>query len=319
MPLLVTHKSLLLSTLLLPGLLCANLSQAAESDTGGFFGLGWLDQTQAYTTGKADTLAAQLDRVFGVERSDLEAAYSSLRFSTELRYSKIDGVEPGVRLRGKLYLPRINERISLIFSEDRGEGSNDINQSALLNDPQSTKVNLEINLNKNQRSRFDFRLGLRSGLNLHTSVRYRFEDPVSTNMLQRLTQTVYYTQSKGFGAFTQYQLDRELNATTLLRWTNELRTEQELDGVEWGTSLNHVTSYENNLAVSYFARMGGSSEQSFVSQYQAGMRVRRNIARPWLFIEVAPGYSWDKVDEKSPRIKGFFGSVRLEMAIGQVQ
>lgn len=290
-----------------------------DEDDNGFFGLGWLDQTQATFSGRADTLAGRLDRMFGVERSDLEAAYSSLRLGTELRYEEGEGFEPRVRLRGTLHLPRVNERLSLIFSEDKGEGASYYSQNELLNRPQSTRVNLEVNLRDTERHRFDFRVGLRSNLKLRTSVRYRFEDALNENMQHRLSETVYFIDDQGFGSFTQYQIDRVLNDTTLLRWSTEMRAQEDLDTLEWGTSLNHVSTYDNNLAMSYYVRMGGTTDQNYVGEYQVGMRLRRNIARPWLFIEVSPGYSWEKLTEQGHREGSVFGSIRLEMAIGRLR
>jgi len=290
-----------------------------DEDDNGFFGLGWLDQTQATFSGRADTLAGRLDRMFGVERSDLEAAYSSLRLGTELRYEEGEGFEPRVRLRGTLHLPRVNERLSLIFSEDKGEGASYYSQNELLNRPQSTRVNLEVNLSDTDRHRFDFRVGLRSNLKLRTSVRYRFEDALNENMQHRLSETVYFIDDQGFGSFTQYQIDRALNDTSLVRWSTEMRAQEDLDTLEWGTSLNHVSSYANNLAMSYYVRMGGTTDQNYVGEYQIGMRLRRSIARPWLFIEFSPGYSWEKLTEEGHREGSVFGSIRLEMAIGRLQ
>src|SRR5690606_27969181 len=79
--------------------------EAAEKDKDGFFGLGWLDATQSFSSTRADALASQLDRFFGVERSDLVAAYSSLRLTPELRFPEGEGVDPRLRLRGRLSLP----------------------------------------------------------------------------------------------------------------------------------------------------------------------------------------------------------------------
>lgn len=291
--------------------------EAEEIDDDGFFGLGWLDTTQAFTSGRADNLAQRLDRYFGVERSDLEAAYSSLRLGTELRFEEGEGVEPRLRLRGRLHLPRIDERISLIFSEDKGEGSSYYSQNELLNEPQSTRVNLEVNLREETKYRFDFRVGLRSNLKLRTSVRYRYEDEIGANMQQRLSQTVYFIDDQGFGSFTQYQLDRELNSSNLLRWSTEFRAQEDLDTMEWGTSLNHVSSFGENGAISYFGRLAGTTDQNFVGRYQIGLRMRRSIARPWLFLEITPAYSWDKETDETPREGNFFTSIRLEMAIGR--
>jgi hypothetical protein len=205
----ITLVVLALALPLLPWAVMA--ADAEKTDTSGFFGLGWLDQTQAYSSGKADALALQLDRYFGVERSDLEAPYSSLRLITELDHQRGDGVEPHVRLRGTLHLPRVDERISLIFSEDKGEGSSYYTQNDVLNEPRSTRVNVEVKLKETDHHRFDFRIGLRSNLKLRTSVRYRYENELNESLLHRFSETVYFIDGTGYGSFSQYQLDKALS------------------------------------------------------------------------------------------------------------
>jgi hypothetical protein len=306
-----------------PALLAADAASEPDEERqevsgDGFFGLGWLDATQANFSNRANSLANRVDRFFGSERSDLEAAYSSLRLGTEFRWTEAEGVETHLRLRGRLYLPRINDRISLIFSEDKGEGSDYYAENEILNEPQSTRVNLEVNLGATDKHRIDFRVGLRSNLKLRTSVRYRYENALSENMLHRLSETVYFIDGTGFGSFTQYQVDRALTDVSLIRWSNEFRAEEDLGGVEWSTSLNHVSSYDNTFAMIYFVGMSGLSQNDYISRYQVGARFRRSIARPWLFLEFSPSFRWDKLAENLPRETELFANIRLEMAIGRL-
>jgi hypothetical protein len=309
----------LLATLLLcllPATPASAQDAEASNDTDGFFGLGWLDQTQAFSSNRADALASDLDRFFGVERSDLEAAYSSLRLIPELRWEE-GGAEPRLRLRGRLHLPRIDERLSLIFSEDQGEGTSYYTQNPIFNEPQSTRVNVEVNLREREKYRFDFRVGLRSSLKLRTSVRFRYESDVSQRLNNRLSQTFYFIDGKGYGSFTQYQLDHSLSSDSLLRWSTEYRHEEKLLGDEWGTSVSWLSRINSNGGLSYFARMGANTDQDYIGIYQVGLRLRQNIARPWLFWEFSPGYQWEKTSEFTPRNGGLFAIVRLEMAIGR--
>lgn len=293
----------------------AGLAQAADEK--GFFGLGWLDQTQAFSSNRADQMAVQLDRFFGVERSDLEAAYSSLRLIPEVRLEEGQN-ELRLRLRGRLHLPRINERISLILSEDQGEGTSYYTQNPIFNEPQSTRVNVEVNLRERDKYRFDFRVGLRSSLKLRTSMRFRYESDITERLNNRLSQTFYFIDGNGYGSFTQYQLDRSVGDHSLIRWSSEYRHEEKLAGDEWGTSLALLSRVGDSGGLSYFARMGGNTDQNYVGIYQVGFRLRQNIARPWLFWELSPGYQWEKTSEFTPRNGGLFAILRLEMAIGRL-
>jgi len=113
----------------------------------GVFGLGWLDRTQSFASDSANALANQLDRFFGVQRSDIESAYSALRVTATESWNDIDDFDSGLRLRGKVHLPRINERISLIFSEEDGDGTSYYSgNNASVAQQETTRVNLEVNL-----------------------------------------------------------------------------------------------------------------------------------------------------------------------------
>lgn len=306
---------LLAIVLLAPASLALAQDDAEEDD--GFFGLGWLDTTQSYSSSKADALAQQLDRFFGVERSDLEAAYSSLRLIPEIRWHENDDFEGRLRLRGRLHLPRIDERLSLVFSEDQGEGTSYYDQNSLFRESQSTRVNMEVNLQNKERYRFDFRVGLRSSLKLRTSVRFRYEAPLTTSVANRLSQTVYFIDGKGLGSFTQYQVDHGLSDVSLLRWSNEYRREEKLDGDEWSTSFTYQKRHSNTTGTSYFLRIASNTDYDYVELYQVGMRWRGNIARPWLFWEFSPGYQWEKTSDTASRDGSLFTSLSLEMAIGR--
>ena len=283
------------------------------------FGLGWLDQTQAYASDQANTAANRLDRFFGVPRSDLEAAYSSLRLTVINAWSDIDGYEPDVRLRGKLHLPRINERISLIFSEDEGDGTSYYNQagtSAPQN--QQTKVNLEFNFLDRLEDRLDFRLGLSSSLKGRVSLRYRHEQPLGGDFFHRVTQTGYFRDGSGFGSITRYQLERTVGEPGLVRWDNDVRFEESFDGSEWNTGISYSYRHSESTGIVWFARMGGVTKPDFITAQDVGVRIRRNILRPWLFIEMEPGWTWQREEDDAPREDSPFLFLRFEMAIGRL-
>ncbi len=152
----------------------------------------------------------------------MEAAYSSLRISVEQFWHENKNSDTNLHLRGKIHLPRINERVSLIFSEDEGEGG-DFYEQNNLNDPEpeSINANLQFNILDKVRNRLDFRIGLRSSLKAKTSVRYRYELPRGDTIQHRFAQTLYFIDGDGFGSLSRYELDKALSQTSLLRWSND--------------------------------------------------------------------------------------------------
>jgi len=312
---LVTSLALLAS----PFASAADNGQMEEIDENvpGVFGLGWLDQTQSFASDSANALANQLDRFFGVQRSDIEAAYSALRVTATESWNDIDDFDSGLRLRGKVHLPRINERISLIFSEEDGDGTSYYSgNNASVAQQETTRVNLEINLADEKAHRLFFRVGLRSGLKGRVSMRYRYEPVTQGNTINRFTQSFYFKDGDGFGSFSRYQLDHVLNEESLIRWTNDVRFEESFTGSEYTSSLEFLQFRSSQTAMSWYARVNGETSPGFVANYDLGVRIRKNISREWLFLELEPGYTWRKQAYNIAREGTPYIVLRLEMAIG---
>jgi hypothetical protein len=266
----------------------------------------------------ANNFADKVDRFFGVPRSDLEAAYSSLRISVEQFWHENNSSDTNLRLRGKIHLPRINERVSLIFSEDEGEGGDFYEQNNLDNpEIESINANLQFNILDRVRNRLDFRIGLRSSLKAKTSIRYRYELPSGDNIQHRFAQTLYFIDGDGFGSLSRYELDRALSQTSLLRWSNDLRVEDDIAGTNWGSQLSYSRQVSDQTALLFFTRINAQTDPNYIQNFDFGFRLRKNIGRPWLFAELEPGHSWTKISEHLPRQSSFFLFLRIEMAIGR--
>ena len=299
----------------------AAYSQAAEENTipeQGSFGLGWLDQTQELASNTANSFADKVDRFFGVPRSDIEAAYSSLRISVEQFWHENNNSDTNLHLRGKIHLPRINERVSLIFSEDEGEGGDFYEQNNLNNpEPESINANLQFNILDRVRNRLDFRIGLRSSLKAKTSIRYRYELPSGDSIQHRFAQTIYFIDGDGFGSLSRYELDKALSQTSLLRWSNDLRVEEHISGSNWGSQLSYSRQVSDQTALLLFTRINAQTNPNYIQNFDLGFRLRKSIGRPWLFAELEPGHAWTKISEHLPRQSSFFLFFRIEMAIGR--
>jgi len=292
-------------------------SLPAEENSPPVFGLGWLDQTQSIASDSANGLANRLDRFFGVQRSDIEAAYSALRLTTLQSWNDLDNVDTGVRLRGKVHLPRINERISLIFSEEDGDGTNYYTQNAAtVSQQNTTRLNLEVNLTEESNHRLFFRVGMRSNLKGRVSMRYRYEPDIDGKLTNRFTQSAYFRDGIGFGSFSRYQVDFALAGEGLVRWTNDARFEESYTGAEYTTSLEYLQLRGNDTALSWYSRVNGVTSPGYVASYDLGVRYRRQVYRDWLFLELEPGYTWRKDAWALPREESPYIFVRLEMAIG---
>lgn len=260
----------------------------------------WLDASHEYVIDNADNIAAWMDNFFGVARAEEEAPYSTLRLRLEQEWDEIDGWESGVKLRGKVHLPRLNKRLSLLFSDDdERTGSDD-----LLIDKQDSPndVALQYTARERKHYRLDFKVGIRSSLHPKTSVRYRYEYPLRETLIGRFSEEILYRGDDGFGSRTRLEFDKILSKDKVVQWYNRLDWEEEKDGLWWnsGVSLNRRLS--NKRALSYYiAASGATKPDYFTRSYGLGMRYRQNIYKHWLFAEVQPSYRWRRANFEDDR------------------
>ena len=297
-------------------------SQAAEENTlpeRGSFGLGWLDQSQAAASNYVNSFAKTVDRFFGEPRSDLEAAYSTLRISTEYFWHQTNHSDTKLRIRGKIHLPIANERISLLFTEDEGEGKDFYDQTNVESlSQESTNANLQFNLFDSLKNRLDIRFGLRSSLQGKASIRYRHELPSGETIQHRFINTFYFVDGDGFGSLSRYELDQALTSKSLLRWSNDFRMEENFSGAQWGSRISYSRQVSDQTALSYYFNLNGLTAPKYISAYGVGFRVRKSIGRPWLFAEIEPGHAWSKFSVHTERQPDFYIFFRLEAAIGRI-
>jgi hypothetical protein len=287
----------------------------ADQDASSEHSSSWLDATHHYTTQSTDALANWVDQFFGVPRADIESAYSSLRLTFENEWEEGEGNSTNVRLRGKVHLPRVDERLSLVFADEDGdelETRSGIDSVADKNE--NSKLGLQYNASDQERSRLDFRAGLRSSGKAKVSSRYRYENPWGDRFINRFTETLYFIDGEGFGSRTQYDLDYLIDENRLVRWGNSAKFAEDNDGVEWSTRLVLAKRLDDRAAISYFTWTAGDTRPEYLtSSYGLGALYRQNFYRSWMFFELEPAYAWQKETVDESREGTFLFTARIEI------
>ena len=277
----------------------------------------WFDDSRNYVGTSADDLAIWIDTFFSEPRSDIESAKSSLRLTYENQWQEGDGSSENIKLRGKIRLPGINKRLSLVFTDEEdnesGVGS-DLN--TLSSDSEDTQLSLQYRARKGKRTRVDYGLGMSSSLKGKARVRYRYQVPWSETTTHRVTETLYFVDGEGFGLRSRYEIDYMADDNRLVRWDNQAKVAEEIDGVEWSTRLSLAERLSRQRAVSVFSWVNGETRpQTLTKSYGVGLLFRRNFYRPWLFLEVEPGYAWRRESVELSRHGAWLFAFRLEMMI----
>lgn len=273
----------------------------------------WYDDSHKYVVHHADNIAQWMDDFFGDARTEEEASYSTLRLRLEEEWMESEGLDTGVRLRGKLYLPRISRRLSLLFSDEDDAVSR---EDDLLTDDQDKPDDIALQYMAREKEfyRIDFKVGLRSSGDPKGSVRYRYERPLYETLIGRFSEEAIYRGGEGLGSRTRLELDKILTDDRVLKWRNRVDWTEAESGISWNTLVSMDRRLSKKQAISYYVSARGKTQPyGLTTSYGLGIRYRQNIFRPWLFAEFQPNYRWLKEDTSSGR-EGTFGILaRLEI------
>jgi hypothetical protein len=271
----------------------------------------WYDDSHDFVVHHADNLAQWMDNFFGTSSTEEEAPYSTLRLRFEQDWDERNDYETDIKLRGKVHLPGLNKRLSLLFSD----GDDNVGQDDLLSDRQDSPDDVALQYTARERKyyRIDYKLGLKSSGDPKGSVRYRYERPFDKKYIGRFSEEVLYRGGEGFGSRTRLEMDRIIDDSRLVRWFNKADWQEEESGMEWNTGFSYNKRLSEKRAVSYYVSASGQTQPYGITKsYGLGLKYRQNFLRPWLYAELQPSYRWIKDDDISSR-DGVAGvSLRLE-------
>jgi hypothetical protein len=310
-----------LVTLLVPALL--SLAAAAEDAlqeeavqrSGDPQSPHWVDSSHAYATNRTQALAQWMDDFFGAPVRDAERADTFVRVIAVDDWESRDGHDPKVRLRGQVNLPKISERVDLIFSGEENEQTLTEAERSAEND-----VGVRFNFRDSDRTRFDATLSLRSGPALLPGVRFRYQQPISDNSWGRFTQRVQYHSEDGYRALSNVDLNRALDDRSLLRWGARMRYEEDKGFWDWNTGITYRLWVRDHprfpSAIEYYVTLSGRNDpEPFNSNYRVGVLYRKSFFREFLFYEIEPSYNWRR-EAFDDRRRGILGLVlRLEIML----
>jgi hypothetical protein len=272
----------------------------------------WVDDTHQAVTNRAGVFANWADDFFGNPQSDIEAASSIIRLRPQWEWDERDGTDLRLRATGRLRLPQLSKRTSLVFQNDEGDPDSDFYDPALVSDGDSTVgIQYEVRDKKNQR--VDLVAGLKSGPKGKLGARYRYLLPLGNNNQLAFTEELFWIGGDGFGSLTRFNIDRSLNDKALLRWANKLEYSEESNGMEWNTRLAWLYKVSERGALRVFGFVRGESDPEILKSRGFGIAYRQQFLRKWLHWEVEPRYAWRKRNPEEEREGLASVSLRLEI------
>ena len=274
----------------------------------------WVDDSHAYATDRAQELTEWMDSFFGDPIYELEKPESLIRLEWRNTWDEQDDYKSRLRLRGKVQLPALSERLELVFS---GEDDDILADGQDDDDDRDSSAGFVYRVNERQRSRLDLTLGVK-WLGLRPGIRYRNQGPIAQDWGYRFTQRVEWEDDEGFYSTGQFNLDHALSSDQLLRWSSRIIYGEETLGAEWTTGVSLRQKFEtpylhDPFVISYFTNVNGVSDPSRLENVSLGVLFRRQVFRPYFFAELEPSYNFRKREEDTSRSGVWNIVLRLEI------
>lgn len=281
--------------------------------------VNWVDGSHDYVANQTQALANWMDSFFGDANYDSEQAESIIRIELEQDWDNDGGGSFGSKIRGRVHMPRLSKRLSLVFSGDEDEEGNF--EDLLPGQEEDDQIGLQLSGRETARSRFDYTIGW-SNDHLRPGIKYRRQDSIGEKTTFRFTERIQYEHEKNIYSRTNFRISRLLTDNSIMSWSSRVLYGERTQGVEWTTQFSLLNRYkvedDRPIAVSYFISAAGVTRpDSFTSVYGAGLVYRRQVFRDYLFMEFEPSANYLKLEADDDRELLWRAVIRLEIAISK--
>lgn len=294
---------------------------------------GYIDRSHAYFDRKINQVAKWFDGLFGdMARPDKENADIKLKWSNELRAEEGENVKYRSSLRAHLHLPRLQKRFKLVIIEETSDeavtpipidpGTPAANTPTKANTLRALNTELRYYAHDAKTGYAFLAVGSRFVWLPETFVRARFlwRRTFADNTFISPSVTPFWQDHLGFGVTPQLDFGHPFPRNHIFLWANSATFFKNRSGFLWGSevSLSRILSPVTAVAVAVGAN--GATRPSLVADrfnlavnnYKITGKYRRNIFRPWLFLELVPETNWRRVEAGNREFIPAF-TVRLEI------
>lgn len=326
----ISGFALLLTCLALPIFAYANDTMALTDEPILQFGNNtWLDDTRDDAKNWLNHTAQHVDGWFGVSDLD-EPAHASIRLMLDTHYNEYDGTTVKPRIRGRIKLPTLENRLSVMIGDDKldlehgGGIHNDGRAITYGNNALNRRQNREDNTSLALRwSKFqndigvdtDADIGLRSDdlyLKLHAQKKWNLDHRIHARFEQMYR---YGTKSEHYALSTLEFSQPQSKHRTLINRTHLSYTHKDTEESAWGNSLyqqHHLDGKHGTRTFGYGIYTGGDvvDKRFELDVYGPYASYRQPIWRKWLFMQTDVSYYNNKDRDRDHHL-GIFN--RLEM------
>jgi hypothetical protein len=273
----------------------------------------WLDVGHAFIEHRIFAPVLRVDRFFSDERDlEPERARSFIQWRQELRFQQYRSTPTYTTTVGaNLKFPALNQELRKLQLEVTGQ-TRDAFTALFPGDHASPG---EVPTGDSTFGTADAGLGYRLFETVASSVathgdlgagvilrlppgvygraRLRFAESLGNRFLTRQAVTGFWRTDTGFGTSASAEVERPLAFSTLARLSGSSTVTEKSRGVEWGGDLSLLGTLKAHIGAQLgFGVSGATQAPVTVDVYRFYLRLRRDVYRKWIFLELAPEYGW---------------------------
>ena len=284
------------------------------------FGLG-MDAYLAESFRKPPPQAktGRIDQFVSDRRLEDDDPGTRLKFSTILKLRDAEGPDVGLRINGKLRLPRFEDRVALVLSsideDDTLLDELDRSQTVRSGSDREGTASVRYYIKETR----NFKASVDAGLRFHPEpdprlkLRLRFHHDFE-RVTTRFTQSFFWESIDGFGEKSQFDIDQQVPRAYLRRLTTSVLWSEDSDGVEAGQSFSYYKYLSNRRVIGARVGLAGVLEPNMrMDNYTARLIYRKRVHRNWIYLEIEPGVDFPR--DRDFQATGFV-NVKLDIIFG---
>jgi hypothetical protein len=309
----------------------------------------WIDVGHAFVEQRIFAPVLRLDRFFSDERDiEAERSRSFLRWRSEVRFDGDRGSRPAFTtgVRATLRLPGLNRQlrrlrvviagetrdaVSALFPKEPGQPGEDAGEEVEGDEIGDGDAGLRFYLWDTLLSHADLGGGVLFRLppGAYGRLRFRWAIPVRKLFLTRAALTGFWRTDTEFGTSAALELERPFTSMLIGRISGGATITEVSPGFEWITELAVLAALDARSGAQVGVAMSGATAAEAVvldattglprlrskpgiDRYRIYTRLRRDVYRRWLFLELEPEVAWPWTPEEGRH--GVWGlAFRLEV------
>lgn len=265
----------------------------------------WIDWLNRKVSKTVCGSAMWFDGFFGDATAYDENDTSYGRIFTGVWWDERGGIDPKLKFRVKAAFPQLENRFNVMIGResvdnfvtagtDAAEG---LPQSLATSEEEDWFLGLGFAPLSDRYSRLNLDVGARMRIPIdpYARLHYRQNFFIGESQMARFRETLFWEQSRKFGATTRLDFDWTFNERMLVRTFGLGTVAGTIAGLEWqtGVILYSYVGPSQAIAVQTDIR-GETGSEVPIRDYGLTGVYRRKAFRPWLFAELSAGVSWPR-------------------------